>query len=119
VPRRDFAPGEAAVPDPSATSPPSAGAWRSGAFQRGAPFTFLCDGAPVPAHPGETVATALLAAGRSVLRRSERAQEARGLFCGMGSCFECRVTVDGRPNQRACMTPARPGLDVRTGGLRP
>jgi sarcosine oxidase subunit alpha len=39
---------------------------------------------------------------------------ARGGFCGMGVCQECRVTVDGRPDQRACMTEVRDGMEVST-----
>ena len=65
----------------------------------------------VPAIEGETVAAALAAAGISALRRS-RSGEARGIFCGMGVCFECLVTVDGRPAQRACMTKVRDGMSV-------
>jgi aerobic-type carbon monoxide dehydrogenase small subunit (CoxS/CutS family) len=37
------------------------------------------------------------------------------LFCGMGVCFECLVTVDGRPGVRACVTPVRDGMDVVRG----
>jgi hypothetical protein len=48
------------------------------------------------------------------------AGEARGLFCGMGVCFDCLVTVDGADNQRACMTRARPGCRVELAhGLPP
>jgi aerobic-type carbon monoxide dehydrogenase small subunit (CoxS/CutS family) len=36
------------------------------------------------------------------------------LFCGIGVCFDCLVVADGRPNQRACLLPARPGLEVTT-----
>ncbi|GHI25701.1 hypothetical protein Shyd_70720 [Streptomyces hydrogenans] len=35
--------------------------------------------------------------------------EPRGAFCGIGQCFDCLVTVDGAPNRRACLVPARPG----------
>ncbi len=80
--------------------------------RRGGAFRFTCDGQEVRAHPGETVGAALLAAGVSALRYSERQGEPRGMFCGMGLCFECRVTIDGRPNQRACITPAAPGMQV-------
>ena len=65
----------------------------------------------VPAIEGETLAAALTAAGVTALRRA-RNGEARGVFCGMGVCHECLVTVDGRPAQRACMIPAREGMSV-------
>jgi sarcosine oxidase subunit alpha len=35
----------------------------------------------------------------------------------MGVCQECRVTVDGRPDQRACMTAVRDGMEVATDAL--
>jgi predicted molibdopterin-dependent oxidoreductase YjgC len=81
---------------------------------RGAPFEFLADGEPVRAYPGETVAAALLAAGRRRARTTTRRAEPRGVYCGMGVCFECLIVVDGRPNLRACTTPAAPGMRVET-----
>jgi hypothetical protein len=81
---------------------------------RGAPFEFLADGEPVTAYPGETVAAALIAAGRRCTRTTARRDEPRGLYCGMGVCFECVMVVDGRPNIRACVTPAAPGVRVET-----
>ena len=65
----------------------------------------------MPAIEGETVAAALAAVGITALRHA-RNGEARGLFCGMGVCFECLVTVDGRPGQRACMTKVGDGMQV-------
>ncbi len=55
---------------------------------------------------------ALTAAGERALRDTRLGGE-RGLYCGMGVCQDCLVTVDGQPNMRACMTKAAPGLDVR------
>ncbi len=81
-------------------------------ISRGTPFTFLFDGQPVRAYPGETVGTALLAAGRLRLRSTRFAGQPRGLFCGIGVCYDCVVAVDGRANQRACLLPACPGLNV-------
>ena len=79
----------------------------------GEPFTFVVDGAPVPACPGETIATALLLAGRRALRQTAKRGEPRGLYCVMGVCWECAVLVRGRA-VRACVTPATPGLPVET-----
>jgi hypothetical protein len=67
-----------------------------GDVERGEPFEFLADGEPVSAYPGETVAAALLAAGRRRTRATTRCGEPRGLYCGMGVCFECIMVVDGR-----------------------
>lgn len=72
------------------------------------------DGRAVKAFAGETVAAALLAAGRRVLRTTARRREPRGMFCAIGICFECVMTVDGRPNVRTCQTPVRPGMRVES-----
>jgi predicted molibdopterin-dependent oxidoreductase YjgC len=83
-------------------------------IERGRSLRFTFDGAPVEAYEGETVAAALLAAGVRMLRRSEKRNEPRGVFCGMGSCFECRMVIDGRMNVRACLTPVAGGMAVKT-----
>ncbi len=64
---------------------------------------------------GVMVTAALVASGRTVLRRHPITGEARGAFCGMGSCFECEVRIDGRPAQRACLSRVRDGMDIQTG----
>jgi hypothetical protein len=68
----------------------------------------------IPVRPGQTVAAALAAAGVRELRQTRRGLdgEGRGIFCGMGVCQDCLVTVDGAPNSRACMTKAAPGMVV-------
>jgi len=75
-------------------------------------FNIEVDGQLIPAQHGQTIAAALAAAGRRVLRRTGSGAP-RGLFCGMGVCFECLVSVDGIAEKRACMTPARPGMRVQ------
>ncbi len=78
----------------------------------GAPVRFRFDGAEIEALTGETIAAALAAADIVAVRRT-RSGAPRGPFCGMGVCFDCLVTVDGRPNQRACLTKVASGMDVR------
>jgi glycine/D-amino acid oxidase-like deaminating enzyme len=78
-----------------------------------APVRIRFDGAEIEALPGETIAAALAAADIVAVRRS-RSGAPRGPYCGMGVCFDCLVTVDGRPNQRACLTKVAPGMDVRS-----
>ena len=75
-------------------------------------FHIEVNGQLVPARPGQTIAAVLLSAGRRVWRRTQHG-EPRGLFCGMGVCFECLVTVDDVAGQRACMTLAQPGMQVQ------
>ena len=73
----------------------------------------IVDGAPLHAPAGQSLAAALLAAGRPVLRASVSGTP-RGLFCGIGVCQECRVVVDGEV-VRSCVTPVRAGMSVTTG----
>jgi predicted molibdopterin-dependent oxidoreductase YjgC len=84
-------------------------------LQRAARVTFTFDGVLVQAHAGETVAMALWATGRRELRRSSVDGAPRGMLCGMGICYECLVLIDGA-TVRACTTPVRDGLQVRSGG---
>ena len=70
------------------------------------------DGRPVPVEPDQTVAAALWRAGVRSWRTTRRAEAPRGLFCGIGACHDCLVTVDGSAGERACVTPARPGSVV-------
>ena len=81
---------------------------------RGAPFRFTVDGVPVEAYPGETIASALLAAGRRVARRTAHRGAPRGVFCAIGVCHDCRMVVDGEANVRTCLVPARAGMVVET-----
>jgi aerobic-type carbon monoxide dehydrogenase small subunit (CoxS/CutS family) len=76
--------------------------------------TFTFNGASCHATPGESLAAALLSSGVRSLRRSRRTGEPRGVYCGIGLCFDCIVTVDGRPNARACMTLAEDGMRVES-----
>lgn len=80
---------------------------------RGPQVTVTVDGRPVPAYVGESVAAALLADGTGNLAtRTTRAGDSRGLYCGMGVCFDCLVVVDGVAGTRACMTWVRDGMAI-------
>ena len=79
-----------------------------------APFTVLFDGREIRALPGQSIAAALWSSGVTAWRTTRGGGRPRGVFCGIGVCFDCLVTVDGRPNQRACLVPAVRGADVRT-----
>ena len=71
------------------------------------------DGHPVASRAGQTVAAALTAAGIRTWRTTRKGAP-RGLFCGMGVCQDCLVTIDGRPNQRACMASITGPHEVRS-----
>ena len=74
-------------------------------------FEFTFDGERVAAQTGDTVASALLAAGKLALRETPTTGTARGPFCMMGVCFDCLVRINGETVQ-GCMVPAMPGLEV-------
>jgi sarcosine oxidase subunit alpha len=74
---------------------------------------FTVNGRPLTAAPGTSLAAAMLNAGISTFRRSTTG-EARAPLCGMGVCFECRVTIDGHPHQKSCQIVVQPGMEVRT-----
>jgi sarcosine oxidase subunit alpha len=69
------------------------------------------NGRAVEVHPGTTVAAAILSL-RPGFRRSVLG-DLRGPVCGMGICFECRATVNGRA-QRTCQLPCKDGMIVKT-----
>jgi D-hydroxyproline dehydrogenase subunit gamma len=75
--------------------------------------TIRVNGKPVQVPAGTIVAVALAQAGLTRFRRSVGG-DARGLFCGMGVCFECRVTIDGQPHCRSCLTLCEEGMEVDT-----
>ena len=79
-------------------------------------LTVHVDGEAVSAFAGESVAAVLLALGRQTFRHTDKHRAPRGLFCGMGVCFDCLVTIDGTENVRACMTPVQEGMVIETGG---
>ena len=72
------------------------------------------DGETIQAIEGEPIAAALLAAGKSVFRYTRKLQTARGVFCAIGRCTDCMMVVDGIPNVRTCVTPARAGMKIQT-----
>ena len=76
-------------------------------------ITIIVDGAPVSAQAGQTVAAALMAAGWKSWRRSLHGHP-RGMFCGIGVCYDCLVTIDGEPNVRACQAPVADRMVVET-----
>ncbi|MFC4590089.1 (2Fe-2S)-binding protein [Sphaerisporangium corydalis] len=97
---------------PGEPGPPHAGHLVSARPEPG--FPIRVDGRPVTAVPGQTIGAVLYANGiRSW--RTTRAGRPRGLFCGIGVCFDCLVTVNGEASLRACRTEARPGDEVTTG----
>ena len=75
------------------------------------------DGEAVSVPRGTNLAALLVGRASGATRTSVRG-EPRAPLCGMGICFECRVTVDGIPHVRACMTLCRAGMHVTTQGAQ-
>jgi predicted molibdopterin-dependent oxidoreductase YjgC len=76
--------------------------------------TFTLDGKMLEGYAGEPIAAALHAAGIRVLRHSHRQNRPRGLFCAIGNCSSCLMTVDDVPNVRVCVEPLQEGMKVET-----
>jgi len=74
-------------------------------------FTF--DDQTIAAISGQSIGAALLAANQRTLRKTRFNNKDRGVFCGIGVCFDCLVVVDGVANQRACLIEAKPGMKVQ------
>jgi D-hydroxyproline dehydrogenase subunit gamma len=75
-------------------------------------LTLKMNGMTMQVTAGTTVAVAAMLAG--VPCRTSVSGTPRGPLCGMGICFECRVTINGKPHCRSCQVLCEPGMDVRT-----
>ena len=79
-----------------------------------ASITFTFNGELISAVPGQSVGAAILETGARTLRVTRFENKPRGMFCGIGVCFDCLVVIDGVPNQRACLIEVRDGMKVIT-----
>jgi sarcosine oxidase subunit alpha len=87
-------------------------------IDRGRPIRFTYAGEELAGFAGDTVGSALYAAGRRIFSRSFKYHRPRGLLCCSGRCPNCMMTVDGVPNVRVCVEPLRPDADVRDQNVR-
>lgn len=83
-----------------------------GKIEHKKPVTIYLGDQPIPAYEEDTVASALWAQGIRVSRYTPKRCEARGLFCAIGYCSDCLMTVDGVSNTRTCVTPVKDGMRV-------
>ena len=81
---------------------------------RGAAFEIEVDGQKVLAYEGENVATVLMTAGIRAFATHAEPHTPSRLYCGMGTCQQCLVTIDDLPNCQACRIFAQPGMKVET-----
>jgi predicted molibdopterin-dependent oxidoreductase YjgC len=93
------------------TKPTSARLPLDANIARGKQLQVELNGKLVTGYEGETVAALFAAENLSALRTTQDG-EARGMFCGMGVCFDCLVVINGIPNTRACMTWLKEGMKI-------
>ena len=74
---------------------------------------FLINGKPNTAPIGTVAAAAILASGAHFFRTSATG-EPRSALCGMGICFECRVTIDGVAHEKSCQILVIEGMEIKT-----
>lgn len=82
-------------------------------------ITFTFDGKEYVGYEGDTIASALLAHGIRTLRVHEETGTPRGIYCNIGHCFECRVTVNDVQGIRACLQEVKDGMIVESGKSQP
>ena len=83
------------------------------AIRHDRPISFRFERRTIPAFEGDTVGSALAAAGVTITARSFKYHRPRGLSCMTGACPNCLMQIDGIPNVRACTEPAREGMTVQ------
>jgi predicted molibdopterin-dependent oxidoreductase YjgC len=86
------------------------------AYRRGKSIEVTIDGRKVHAYEGELVSTVLQAEGISTFARKHTTGKPSGVYCGMGVCYECLVTINGVSNIRACQTFAADQMVIETTG---
>ncbi len=72
------------------------------------------DGKKIKAREGEMIIAALLNAGVRINRFTSKYKEPRGIFCAIGQCTDCIMTVNGIPNVRTCVTPVKGEMVIET-----
>jgi len=77
-------------------------------------LTVYVNGRSVVVPVGSTAAVAVLLANATC--RISVSGEPRGPLCGMGTCFECRVEVNGQGQRRSCQVLCEPNMDIKCHG---
>ncbi|SOC43982.1 (2Fe-2S)-binding protein [Ureibacillus acetophenoni] len=74
--------------------------------------SFIFNDITVTGVRGQPIAVALMSNGIYTIRHCEVTGEPRGIYCGIGHCYECRATVNGIPSKRTCLTLIEEGMIV-------
>jgi len=85
-----------------------------GKMERKEQINIYVDGKKILAYEGEPIAASLAAARIKVFRFTSTRAEPRGIFCAIGRCTDCVMTVNGEPNVRTCVTPVEAGMKIET-----
>lgn len=75
-------------------------------------ITVNLNATPVETEAGQSVGAVLMGQGIKAWRTTRHEGKPRGLFCGIGACYDCLITIDGEPNQRACMVQACDSMNI-------
>jgi sarcosine oxidase subunit alpha len=81
-------------------------------FPKRRKLRFRYDKKELEGEEGDTIASALHAAGVRTLTKSLKYDSPRGFFCGIGKCSSCLMRVNGIPNVRTCIAPLKEGISV-------
>lgn len=81
-------------------------------IKRGEEIEIIFDGKPLKAFKGETIAAALMASGHLVTRTID--DQPLGVYCNIGVCHSCLMTVDGLKSVRICKTLVTENCKVET-----
>ena len=81
-------------------------------IRRGEQIEFYLDGQPLKAFKGETIAAALMASGHMVARTID--SQPLGVYCNIGVCHSCLMTVNGVKSVRTCSAQVAEGCKVET-----
>lgn len=79
-------------------------------------IAYFFNGNAAKGFAGQNVAAAILANGERILRSTRVKNKPRGIFCGIGICFDCLLVIDGVPNQRGCLVEIREGMRIESQG---
>ena len=81
--------------------------------------TVTVDGRAVTGRAGQSLAGLLLDDGQGSWRTTSAQGAPRGVFCGIGVCFDCTAAIDGTHGLRTCLVEAADGMVVETSAQPP
>ena len=82
-------------------------------YQKSKKVTITVNGKKLVAYEGEPIASALVASGLKVFRKTPKLHNPRGIYCAIGRCTDCIMNVDGHPSIRTCVTPVKEGMVIK------